>query len=203
VDSSSGQSVRPSSAEPGAATRSAILTAAIELITEVGWGQVTTRAIAERAGVPHGAVSYHFHGKAELLREAGIFATRQVLGEPIALVGSAGSAWEVVEGTFGWYAMGGLRDPSVTLLLEVLREAARDEVLRATVAEILREYRAGLARLVRADQEAGTVNRDVDPEALARLVAALFDGLLLHATLDPDIDIEGTAAAVRTLLGGR
>jgi AcrR family transcriptional regulator len=35
---------------------------------------VTTRAVAERAGLPHGAVSYHFRGKQELLTEAAMFA---------------------------------------------------------------------------------------------------------------------------------
>ncbi len=41
-------------------TRQRLLDAAAELIAERGWGQVTTRAIAERAGLPHGTVSYHF-----------------------------------------------------------------------------------------------------------------------------------------------
>ena len=35
---------------------------------------MTTRAVAERAGLPHGAVSYHFRGKQELLTEATMFA---------------------------------------------------------------------------------------------------------------------------------
>ncbi len=31
-----------------------------------------TRAVAERAGLPHGTVSYHFRGKQELLTEAAL-----------------------------------------------------------------------------------------------------------------------------------
>ncbi|URN07243.1 TetR/AcrR family transcriptional regulator [Actinomadura madurae] len=34
------------------ATRGRLLDAAARLIAEVGWGRVTTRAVAERAGLP-------------------------------------------------------------------------------------------------------------------------------------------------------
>lgn len=197
-----GQGGRPSSAEQGAATRRAILDAAIALIAEVGWGQVTTRAIAERAGVPHGAVAYHFNGKVELLREAALSATLQALAEPITLARQVGSVAELIQGTLGWFAAGGLTDPSVGLLLEAVREASRDGALREPIAAVLRDYRAALADLVRADQERGAVRREVSPEGTAAVIAALFDGVLLHLILDPDLDTEATAEAVRTLLGG-
>lgn len=202
MDKSSGQGGRPTSAEQGAATRRAILDAAIALIAEVGWGQVTTRAIADRAGVPHGAVGYHFTGKTDLLREAALTATTQALGEPIAMARHASSVWELVEGTFGWFAGGGLTDPSVALLLEAVREASRDPALRAPIAAVLRDYRTALADLVRADQERGSVRPDVPPESVAALIAALFDGVLLHLVLDPDLEARATAEAVRILLRG-
>jgi len=203
MDKADGQGARPTSAEQGAATRQAILNAAIGLIGEVGWGQVTTRGIATRAGVPHGAVSYHFSGKNDLLRAAALEAMVQVLGETLVLVRQAGSVREVLDGTFAWYASGALADPSVALLLEILREATRDEQLRVPVAEVLRDYRAALTELVRRDQAKGAVHPGVPPEAVASIVAGLLDGLLLHCTLDPDVDIPATAAAVHTLLGGR
>ncbi len=73
MDKTDGQDVRHS--PPGrrtaasAGTRERLLVAAAELIGELGWGGVTTRGVAERAGLPHGAVSYHFN-KRELLIEA-------------------------------------------------------------------------------------------------------------------------------------
>ncbi|MGH3377806.1 MAG: TetR/AcrR family transcriptional regulator [Actinoallomurus sp.] len=202
MDKPGGQAERPTSAEQGVATRKAIVDAALALIGEVGWGQVTTRAIASRAGVPHGAVGYHFNGKAELLREAATAATTQALAEPITLARHAGSLAELVEGTFAWYSGGGISDPSVALLLEVTREAVRDDALRESFASVLRDYRAALTDLVRADQERGAVPPDADSAGTAAVVAALMDGLLLHLILDPHLDIQATASAVRTLLGG-
>jgi AcrR family transcriptional regulator len=40
---------------------------------------VTTRAVAERAQLPHGSVSYHFHRKQELLTEAALHAFQQAI----------------------------------------------------------------------------------------------------------------------------
>src|ERR1051326_5901856 len=70
MDKSDGQAGRTAVSAP---TREKLMTAAAELIAELGWGRVTTRAVAERAGLPHGAVSYHFRGKQELLIEAAMF----------------------------------------------------------------------------------------------------------------------------------
>ena len=72
MDSPVGQ-VRGATAA-SAPTREQLMAAAAELIAELGWGRVTTRAVAERAGLPHGAVSYHFRGKQELLTEAAMYA---------------------------------------------------------------------------------------------------------------------------------
>ena len=76
MDSPDGQSVskRTSVSEE---TRARLLRAAAELIAESGWGRVTTRAVAARADLPHGAVSYHFRGKQELLTEAALHVFEQ------------------------------------------------------------------------------------------------------------------------------
>ncbi|WP_288047924.1 helix-turn-helix domain-containing protein, partial [Nocardia sp.] len=48
------------SAERGRATRERLLEAAVSLIGEVGWSGVSTRMVAQRAGVNAGVVHYHF-----------------------------------------------------------------------------------------------------------------------------------------------
>lgn len=193
---------RPSTAEQGAATRQALLDAAAVLIAETGWCAVTTRAIAARAAVPHGAVSYHFASKDDLLREAAISATRQALAAPLALAAQAESVAELLSGTFAWYAAGGLSDPAVAQLLETAREAARDHALRAPIAADLHEYRKTLADLVRRDQERGALVNGVPADGVAAAIAALLDGLILHLVLDPDLDTRPAAAAVLGLLAG-
>ncbi|SPT50025.1 MULTISPECIES: TetR/AcrR family transcriptional regulator [Actinomadura] len=202
MDKATGQGTRPSSAEQGAATRAAILTATAALIGELGWGQVTMRAIAARAGVPHGAISYHFQGKDDLLRQAAIAGTLQALAEPLAMAQAAGDVREMFEGTLGWFAGGGLEDPSVALLLETVRQSSRDPSLREPLATEMRGFRVALTELVRRDQERGAVTAAPPASGTATVVAALLDGLLLHLILDPELDLQGAAEAVRTLLRG-
>ncbi|MGH3415303.1 MAG: TetR family transcriptional regulator [Actinocrinis sp.] len=183
-------------------TRQALLDAAAALIAETGWCAVTTRAIAARAAVPHGAVSYHFGGKDELLREAALTATRAALAAPLALAAQAGSVAELLSGTFAWYGGGGLSDPAVAQLLETAREAARDPALRAPIAAELGDYRKTLADLVRRDQRRGALVATVPADGVAAALAALLDGLILHLVLDPDLDTRPAAAAVLGLLAG-
>lgn len=189
---------RPTSRERGESTRAALFQAAAELIAEEGWGSVTTRAIAARAGVPHGAVGYHFNGRGELLREAAIGALAELLALPVALASQATSVTELLRGTLDWYTGGGLRHRTVALLMEALREADRDEAVREPLAAMLREYRIALAELIRRDQARGAVRADADPEGLAMAISALLDGLVAHARLDPELD---PAAAGWVMLG--
>lgn len=192
--------MRPNERGRGSAvTRRRLLTAAAELIAELGWGRVTTRAVAARAGLPHGAVSYHFRGKQELLTEAALRTVEQAF--PIAEL-------EALETMADLMAVASARlgdreaiDPVLSaVMLEAMRESARDPALRERIAALEREYRRLLAELVRAEQQHGAVSADASPSALATLLAAAADGLLLHALLDPDVDITEALTALQTLL---
>lgn len=177
--------------------------AAAALIADLGWGQVTTRAIAARAGVPHGAVNYHFQGKDDLLRQAAIAGTLRALSGPLSIAQQAGSLQEVLDGVLTWFTAGAINDPSVALLLETARQSTRDPLLREPIAGKLRDFRATLTELVQRGQEQGDVNTDPSAAGTATMVAALLDGMLLHLLLDPELDLSETADAIRTLLRGR
>lgn len=70
---------RRTQAERRAATRTALLDAAIDCLAEEGYAKTTTRRIAERAGVTPGALQHHFATRAELLGQA-----RRHLGSKVA-----------------------------------------------------------------------------------------------------------------------
>ena len=63
-----GRARRRTQAERRAATRSALLKAAVECLVELGYARTTTRRVAERAGVTAGALQHHFKSKSDLLR---------------------------------------------------------------------------------------------------------------------------------------
>jgi AcrR family transcriptional regulator len=199
MDKSGGQSGRTVASVP---TREKLMAAAAELIAELGWGRVTTRAVAERAGLPHGAVSYHFRGKQELLIEAAMFAFARAMpaGEFAALAG--------VEDLIGLIsaevADRDAIDPVLSrLMFEAMREAERDPALRERMSAMLAQYRELMIQAIRADQERGTVFAGAPADAIATLLGAVGDGLLLHALLDPGLDVHAALNTLRALLAPR
>ncbi len=67
----------------GEQTRNALIQAAGELAAEVGFDNVSTRAIASRAGENAGSIHYHFGGKDYLFKAVLMEATRDLREETI------------------------------------------------------------------------------------------------------------------------
>jgi AcrR family transcriptional regulator len=180
-------------------TRERLLRAAAELIAELGWGAVTTRAVATRAGLPHGAVSYHFRGKQELLTEAALHVFEQAF--PIAEIGALDALEDLVALFEPWLGDPSQGDPIVSRVgIEAMLESERNPVLRERLAGMLREFRRAVTEVVRAGQRSGTVPATATPEAIATLLGAVGDGLFLHARLDPELDAAGALSALKALL---
>ncbi len=192
---------RPAKRRAATRTRERLLDAAAEQIAEVGWGRVTTRSVAERAGLPHGAVSYHFAGKQELLSEAAVLVFERAF--PIAEIEALASLQEALAVMEMWMGEAESGDLLVAEVgVEAILESARDPNLRGRVDALLRSYRAVLAELARRDVAAGRSFAGASPQAVATLVAAAADGLFLHARLDPQLDTASAVAALRALLSG-
>lgn len=175
------------------------MNAAAQLIAEVGWGRVTTRAVAERAGTPHGAVSYHFHGKQELLIESALHAFATALpADAFAGLDTIGDLMALIQAEVGDYET---IDPVLSrLMLETMREAERDPLLRERMGTMLRTYRGMIIDLVRAEQQRGRLSTVPTAEGIGTLLAAIGDGLLLHALLDPGLDIRAALDALQHVL---
>jgi hypothetical protein len=84
-----------------------------------------------------------------------------------------------------------------------MREAERDPALRERMGGMLGEYRQLMVQAVRADQQRHAVFDGAPADAIATLLAAIGDGLLLHALLDPELDVTTALDALRALLKPR
>lgn len=200
--SSNGQSKRPiKRGAESLPTRQRLLNAAAELIAEVGWGRVSTRAVASRAGLPHGAVSYHFSSKQDLLIEAALGVVERAF--PVAELEAAQTLTDLMSIAGAHLADHGATDPvSSAVVLEAMRESERDSELRARIATLEQRYRVLLTALISAEQQRGAITSTVPPAALATLLVAAADGLQLHALLDADVDVGQAVAALYRLLTG-
>jgi AcrR family transcriptional regulator len=181
------------SIDRGKATRSRILAATAELIAQAGWSGFSTRDIAARAGVTQGVVSYHWRSKDELVREAALAATAESL-EPVAAALREGPSVHAALERFLGLIHAVRRQPElIALLFETMLHAGRDEPLRAALKGMLRDFRRPLAAALARDGL-------TQPEARAAALAAALDGLLLHAVVDDELDVEAAGAALGALV---
>ncbi|MCX2947298.1 TetR/AcrR family transcriptional regulator [Lentzea sp. NEAU-D7] len=184
----------PKSADRGRRTREQLIDAAARLVGEVGWGAVTTRLVAERAGVNAALVHYHFSSVPELLSTAALQRAARVLAESAQALGTASPA-EGVERIFEDLSRFTGADPESLLLAEAFLAAHRLPELRAGLAELVADFRARVAEWLRT---AGV--RDAD--AVALLLGAAIDGLVLHRALDSSVDFRVVAGPFRRLVAG-
>jgi len=139
-----------SSARKGSASREALLSAAKNLFSERGYEAVSTRDLAEAAGVNLGAIQYHFGSKAQLFVEA----LRDIMRS-----GSCSNSWKTIsqdnlsfeEATTSLCDvivgfLGNMLRPTGPqacriMFREVLNEATRDrEMLDALVSSVVEEF---------------------------------------------------------------
>jgi len=94
-----------------------------------------------------------------------------------------------------------LRAHRFSLLLEMSAESAHDPSIAAVVRGAERGTRELLSRLIRRGQEGGRIDRELDPDIAATVLANIFFGLNQLAVLkDPTFDLDAVARMLRSLL---
>jgi AcrR family transcriptional regulator len=196
MPSARAQSIRTAQEQPktaadrGKEVRQRLLSAAVELIPELGWNAVSTRILAQRAGLAAGLVHYHFESLQALLRQASIASMRDALQAIEVIFEQAEtleSGLDMLIGALDTYTR---EDPSSLLFVEAYLASLRDIRLAAELAGLLVDFRQRFAEWLRS-------HRQAQPEATAAVLAAALDGILLHRALGPDL----SAGAIRQVLG--
>lgn len=185
----------PTTADRGREVRRRLLDTAAALIAERGWTAVSTRVLAERAGVAAGVVHYHFGSVPALLREAALAAVRGVLDRFGPALAAAGTADDLVALLVSGLEPYDGTDPTSLLFAETYLAATRDEALRADLGEVVTGFRRLLADRLAALRVAA-------PEATAALLAATVDGVMLHRPLVPGPTPDEAATVLSRLVTG-
>ena len=170
------------------ATRTRLLDATLEVLGSQGVAGATSRQIAGAAGVNLQAITYHFGSKDALVAQALVHAVRHWLAparEALASV-SADPIGGLVAAVFALQHSLDQARAYVPAYVEALATATRNEDVRREIVTMLREVRDDLAAQIRELAGTGLVADWVDPEAIAALLVAAGDGLVVHSTLDPE-----------------
>jgi AcrR family transcriptional regulator len=184
-----------------AARRAQIVTAAIDTIAELGYGQASLARIARRARTSKGVISYHFAGKDDLIREvvADVLAKAEAFMVPkILAAGSSGA------GMLRAYIQS-----NVSFMLEHPNHllAVRDVFLNAraedgsmlfgekTLDHVVTSLRVMLAHF----QSVGEFRPDFDPQVMAVAIRGAIDAVPNRMVFDPRLDIDRYGREMATL----
>ncbi|MEO3802070.1 TetR/AcrR family transcriptional regulator [Nonomuraea sp. B1E8] len=178
-------------AERGRAVRERLLNAAAELIPERGWTAVSTRILAERAGVTPSVVHYHFPSLPSLLSEAAISEMRRMLAGLNELMESTPSPGDAIETMLASVEKHTGADAASLLFIEAYLASTRDDALRKRITELVAEFRQRFGELLQRHGARA-------PFETAAVLAACVDGLLLHRGLG--LKAKDPSAVLRRLL---
>jgi AcrR family transcriptional regulator len=176
----------PSARDAGHKER--LLEAAIECLERQGYARTTARDLVAASGTNLGSIGYHFGTKEHLLNVALIEAFQRWLRPLIELAAAPGPATpleRLVLTLRGMTADFEGKQPLINACLEAWAQLARSEDLRAEMVAGYEGFRAAVAATT-LDAFAAIGAPEVDADALAVLIIALFDGLLVRWQLGPD-----------------
>jgi AcrR family transcriptional regulator len=166
--------------------REQILEAARIALTRDGYERITTRRIAEEAGINVATLHYHFGTKEILLSEV---VSQVMRAAEIRLRGAIAPAQDAPEALrLGleevWKIV--LERPGV-LRYDVAVRGLRDENARRDAASIYSLLYRMVEEIVGMHlASGGTLTEDVTPHQLAYYVVAAVDGVILHHTIFAD-----------------
>jgi TetR/AcrR family transcriptional regulator len=174
--------------------RSRILNAATRLFAERGFGSTAIQAVADRVGVTKPTLIYHFGSKDDLRKAVldGLFTHwRNELPLLMTAAASGGPRIEaLLRALFQFFLDDRLR---AQLVMREMIDAP-DEMRTALRAQ-MQPLMSLITQAIRDGQAAGTLRRDVDPEAWVLVVVTAAIGVLAagdrtNALLAPEPTIE-------------
>jgi AcrR family transcriptional regulator len=173
---------RRTQGERRAATRGALLDAALACLVEHGYAGTTTQLVCERAGVSRGAHQHHFGTRPALmaaaLEELAMRRGEDIRREVAALPLDEERIELALDAIWGWFT-GPLFEASVDLAAA----ARTDEELRASLAPVERRLGQETLRCCRAMLAAD--EDDPSRDALIQLTLGTVRGLALLPILQP------------------
>jgi AcrR family transcriptional regulator len=195
--------LRTDAAEPDTTLRDHLVVATGQLLEQRPLGDITTRAIAEHAGVSDGVLYNHFADKTELLMAALLRRYERLVGQLEAASPTAGQGTVLANvQRFGR----ALADLEADALLHGAALLAQPTLLRAFWTEIHRSplgldrLRRPLVEYLTAEQGLGRVSAELDIGAAVTVVFGACAMSALSRRLNPTADRATLAAELDAML---
>ena len=179
-----------SQAKRRAISEQRMVSAAVELITELGISGTTLRAVGERAGYSRGLVTYQYGSKVGLMRAV----TKTLAATWLERLQIAMGQLSAVDGLCAaidahYHFIHEM--PSQFRALSILAFASIDpgSGIQSRVSEVQAKQRQAVSNWVRAGKAAGVVRPDIQPDRFAEHFLATISGIGLQWMVNPDVDL--------------
>ena len=163
--------------------RKTLIDAAWRCVARGGYRNLSVDDVCAEAGLSKGAFYTYFEHKHDLLLallEDDAAGLEHLVASAVETTGGV----EQIRRMVGALLDRGNDTAAVQLRADLWAEIASHEALRARFLETMQQRRRQLAALIEEAVATGTLV-DVPPNALAAVLLALGDGLMLHRVLDP------------------
>jgi AcrR family transcriptional regulator len=166
--------------------REELVRAAWRVIAERGIDELTIREIAREAGYSSGVLAHYFENKDDLLAHASRLSHEQIYRRYEAEVDTPRGADALHEVLLDNLALDEQRELETRIEMSFWARSLRNASLSAIQHEKSRHLRGLIKELVERSQAEGAIDPARSPEQVVELLAALIDGISLHALLYPD-----------------
>lgn len=173
-------------AEKQASTRTALLDAAAEAFTRVGYDAATVEGITEAAGFSRGAFYSNFDSKDELFLTLIESRIESSLQDIAAAFQHGATAGERIRSGGDFLDSLVAKDRQWCLLyMEFWSRAVRNPKLRRRFAQQYEAWRAGIAEIIASQSRDLGIELDAPPRELGSALIALFEGHVLQRLIEP------------------
>lgn len=168
-------------------TRARLVAATRDAIRDIGLSSTTSREITTRASANLAAITYHFGSKDALVADALIAEVTELL-EPVWLLLDAERP-AIERATAAATTLADLFDeasPQVPAYLAALSTVPHSAEVAGALSTLWGDLRHRLAADIDAQLGAGTLPGWVDPDAMAALILAVVNGVIVASAVDPN-----------------
>ncbi|MFL5679958.1 MAG: TetR/AcrR family transcriptional regulator [Chloroflexota bacterium] len=156
-------------------TRTTILAAARERLLADGYANLSTRHVADAAGVPLSQIHYHFGSKLQLILAVLAAENERLLERQAAMFDSPEPLW-VRWNTAVDFLDADIASGYVRILQEMIAAGWSDAEVAASVRDFVGGWYRLLADVARREQEAGANMGGFTPDEIAALMGTPFLG---------------------------
>lgn len=183
------------------ARRAQILEAAMICFARVGFHQTTMQDIVRQAALSPGAIYLYFSSKEEII--AALADERHHREQQVIAQACEGYETQEALKLLAQEFLGKLQTPEEQIRrrlgIQIWAEALSNDRLLALMRRGVDEPRKLLAEMIRSAQQRGEVPATLDPDALARIMIALFHGFILQQAWDEQLSVEPYLAIIEAV----